>query len=104
MNRHQFIERLLELPRLIEVAELALLKGEQQRQEAEALVVVAEDALLIAGVEGKNSEQRAALVREQTKGERLLLTAREQLVALRRVEQRRLTNELAALRSVARLL
>lgn len=104
MNRTDLIARLIALPAEINTAEEALLLTEARRQAAADALQQVEDELLLTGVEGKNAEQRAAAIRTETGGQRERLAACEYEVSLSKIVLRRLTTELSAFKSVARLL
>jgi hypothetical protein len=104
MAERRFICRLLELPAAIAAAEEELLELDERRRCAQEALQAVEDALILAGVEGKNQEQRAAAVRDQTQKERERLIACEFRVSEAKIARGRLVNELSALKAVTRLL
>src|SRR5687767_10088253 len=104
MNRHQLIVRLLSLPGAIGALEQEVHAREEMRRHAGDALQAKEDELHGAGVEGKNAEQRAAIVRSQTETERQALNAAEWQVSQARIRLRTVTNEMGCLKSVARLL
>lgn len=97
--------RLLELPALIEAAECDVLTAEERKHQAMEALTRAEDELLIdpEKLTGKNAEIRAAQVRAETRLERDMVRASEYRVGEARIALRRLTNELSALKTLARL-
>lgn len=104
MNRHQLICRLIALPAAIGEAEAELVAAEWGRTTAAAGLQAREDELLVAGVEGKNSDIRQALVRQHSEAERNLLMAAEQTVGQIRSRLRCLNVEASCLKAVGRLI
>jgi hypothetical protein len=106
MTRADLIDRLIALPNAIAEAEMALLTLEEQCRIAKEALQQVEDALLLdpERITGKNAEQRAAQLRAETGAERDQVVVAEYEVSKARLQVRFLTNEMWALKDVARLL
>src|SRR5260370_13193327 len=104
MSKSELTARLLRLPTAIHAAELGLLEIEADRLQAAQALQVREDALLLAGVDGKNEATRQAQLREATSAERERLQGCERERQIQQLVLHRHQNEFAAARSIARLL
>src|SRR5438552_134357 len=102
----RLVERLLELPALLEAAERDVLLAEERKLQAAETLTRAEDELLLdpERLTGKNAEIRAAQVRRETERERDMLRCAELGGAESKVVLRRLTNELSCVKAITRLL
>jgi len=105
-TRENIITRLLEMGTAIAAAETTVIDLDQVRQEAAASLQRMEDDLLLNStlIDGKNAETRAAQLRNLTQDTRGYVQRLELQKAAAAVEVRRLNNEFASLRSIARLL
>jgi chromosome segregation ATPase len=105
MDRQELIGRLLALPEEIAAAERELLTVENDRQSLCAELQRQEDALHLSGrIDGKNAEIRGAQLREHTWELQDALANIDREIAGRKLEVRRLNQELLSLRAVAQLL
>lgn len=98
------VARLLALPGELAEAELLLIQCEADKREAATRLQDAEDQLLLAGLDGKNAETRAAQVRAATLTEQLLMARAEEALAYRRAVLTKLRSEHSSLRAITRLL
>jgi hypothetical protein len=99
------IERLRVLPGAMATAELELHAAENARLQAVRFLQQEEDALLLDGtIDGKNSEVRAAQIRQLTASVREVVEEREHVVARLKIGLRHLQAEHSSLRAIARLL
>ncbi|MEF3310395.1 hypothetical protein PV433_16020 [Paenibacillus sp. GYB004] len=106
-TKQKLIDRLLELPAEIEVAEEAALQAHSRLVTAKELILWKEDSLLLTEngpITGKNAETRAAQVRSFTKNEREALADAEMELKNASSRLERLHVEFKALRAVADLL
>jgi hypothetical protein len=106
MPRQSLIERLDRLPAAIAEVELTLLAAEEARQEAQALLQVQEDRLLLYGeqINGRNAEVRAVQLRAETAEEQVIVEEAGRRLARLRVAWHERQAEHASLRAIARLL
>lgn len=104
VDKEGLIEQLLALPEEIMKAEEILIFAQKKLTEAKARLADAEAKLLIEGIEGKNAEQRAAILRQKTEKERIEVERIEEEVLCRKMNLNRRLNEFSALKAVARLL
>jgi hypothetical protein len=98
------LERLAELPKELKQAEHQLLLRNHELQDARKQLTTREVELTLAGLEGKNAEERKANLLVKTEKERLAVQELERIVDAQRVEVSVLYNELKALTAMARLL
>ncbi len=105
MNKIKLAERLLELPKLIDIAENDVFAATKALEDAKANLQEQQDGLLTSGaIDGKNAEIRAAQMREETRVELFAVANAEVGVREETRQLNFLNNELKALRSVAHLL
>lgn len=105
MDKQYIINRLMALPLEIATAEAEVINAQARVQVAKDSLATTEAELLISGkIDGKNAEQRAAQLRQETEAERAVVATTENDMAQLRAQLSRLQNEFRAMRSVARLL
>ena len=105
MTKIELIERLYELPKLIEDAENAVINAHGQVQDSKSILSEVEDVLLLSGsIDGKNVEIRNAQLRAQTSNERQAIQKVENELSVARIALNRLNNEQANCRAIAEML
>ena len=105
MTKDELIEKLYELPKLIEEAENAVIKDVQAIQGAKERLLFVEDQLLTSGViDGKNAEIRSAQLRSRTPQQRSDIQDAENKASATRAALNRLNNELAVCKAIAGML
>lgn len=95
---------LLEMPRRIHNAEMVVIERTIELNRAKNRLADAEAKLLAEGVEGKNAEQRAAIVRLKTEKERKEVEELEESLMYEKMAFNWEINTFSALKAVARLL
>lgn len=95
--------KLMAMPAAIAQAETELLTADQMRQDAANALQQAEDAALLAGIDGKNEAMRAAQLRQLTETERQAATLADRAYAEQRTRLSGLRTEFDALRAATRL-
>lgn len=105
MTKNELINKLYNLPKLIEEAENKVIASNEMVLHAKALVLSIEDRLLLEGaIDGKNAEARAAQMREKTFTERRNIQPCENQLSIDRACLNRLNNELAVCKAIAGIL
>ena len=105
LTKIELIEKLYELPKLIEDAENAVIKDVQAIQGAKERLADEQDRLLTNGsIDGKNAEIRAAQLRERTGQEVRGVQQAENKASISKVKLNRLNNELRSSEAIAGML
>ncbi len=104
MDTTHLIERLLRLPAEIEAAGATLLAADAQVEQARSGLRMAEAHLVVAGIEGKNQQERDARLTLALADYRQRVERAEAAKATAAQRYQALRDELSARRAVARLL
>ena len=103
-GREQLIAPILEMPARIEEAHAQVIAACHHLEDVKRALRLAEDKLVVAGLEGKNAEQREANLRLMTDAVPVQVIEAERDLTYQKLRLERAENDFSALKAVARLL